>query len=128
MNLITSIAAAIGFGISDMPDISTAQVFKKQRGPAPAGKKWRDKNVYIPSGKNPNVEPTKIRNPKIAAQVQAMHDKWEATRNPFGSVNKQEPDPHSLTSIKKDLHVTRGVARMVKQRVTAGKEATHAPA
>ena len=38
--------------------------------------KWRHPGVYIPGGANRNVEPTRIRNPKIAEQVNAMYEKW----------------------------------------------------
>lgn len=52
------------------------------------------------------------RNQKIVAQVNAMHEKW--LREQFPSrVTKQEPDPNSISSIKKRHGVTRHVARMI---------------
>lgn len=76
MGILAQVAATLGlqsFG-------STAQVLNKQRGKAPAGQKWRYSGVYIPGGETRNVEPTTIKNPKIAAHVQMMHDKWWANR------------------------------------------------
>ncbi len=58
---------------------STAQVFRKHRGDAPIGKKWIS-GVYMPGGERCNVLPTIIRNPKVAAHVQMMHEKWLAAK------------------------------------------------
>lgn len=77
ISIISSIAASIG--IMDAVQ-STAQVFQRQRGKAPVGYKWTS-GVYVPGGERPNVEPTRIRNPKIAANVQMMHEKWLAAFN-----------------------------------------------
>lgn len=54
---------------------STAEVLRKNRGPAPSGVKWIT-GVYIPGGERCNVEPTRIKNPKVAANVKMMHDNW----------------------------------------------------
>lgn len=72
IGVLTSIAAAMGMGEADF---STAEVFRKQRGPAPHGTRYTT-GVYVPGGPRCNVEPTKVRNPKIAANVQMMHEKW----------------------------------------------------
>lgn len=104
MGLLMNIAAMTGlYGVPE--HTSTAQYFKAQRGPAPAGKRWRDHGIYIPGGANPNVEPTRVRNPKVAANVQMMHEKWFGRFPVFPM--KMEPDPNSISSIKKATGHTR---------------------
>lgn len=76
MNIIASIAAAMGM----MHIPSTAAVLQKQRGKAPSGKRFISTSVYMPGGPRCNVQPAKIRNPKIAAHVAMMHDKWYAKK------------------------------------------------
>ena len=79
MNIIASMAASLG--MFHIP--STAAVLQKDRGKAPPGKRWVSSSVYMPGGPRCNVEPTPFRNPKIAAHVQMMHDRWYA--NKFGA-------------------------------------------
>ena len=44
----------------------------------------RKRNIYIPGGSRCNVKSTIVRNPKVAAQVQAMHEAWSLKK--FGRV------------------------------------------
>lgn len=76
MTLINSLAASLGI---TSKNISTAAIFKKKRGDAPAGKRWIS-GVYIPGGERCNTTGTYPRNPKQAAQMQAMHDAWYAKK------------------------------------------------
>jgi hypothetical protein len=59
--------------------LSTARIFSSQRGKAPPGRKWAG-GVYIPGGDRRNVEPTSVRNPKVAANVQMMYEKWASAK------------------------------------------------
>lgn len=54
---------------------STAEIFRASRGKTPKGHKWKY-GVYIPAGERRNVDLTAVKNPKVAAQINAMHDKW----------------------------------------------------
>lgn len=58
-------------------------------------------------------KPIVVRNPKVHAQGMAMTEKWEREQWP-SRVNKPEPTPERISTIKKNLGVTRGIARMVK--------------
>lgn len=71
-------AAALGFlAAGGMPfSLSPAQEFHRQRGKAPPGKRWLNQSAYVPGGESCNVKPAIMRNPKIAANVQMMHEKW----------------------------------------------------
>lgn len=78
MNILAGMALAMG--LADMGRApTTAEILRKHRGPAPAGKKFIS-GVYIPGGPHCNVSPTRVKNPKIAAQMQAMHEKWLAAK------------------------------------------------
>lgn len=55
---------------------SRAKYLNHKRGKAPKGMRFISSSVYMPAGKHKNVEDSKIRNPKVAANVQMMHDKW----------------------------------------------------
>lgn len=68
------------FGSNQNLNLSTAQRLHKIRGKAPAGKKFVSSSVYMPAGPTCNVKPTKIKNPKIAAHVQMMHERWWAAK------------------------------------------------
>ncbi len=81
LGMLTAIAGMIGMARTADFD-STAEVFRAQRGKAPKGKRFVSKSVFMPGGVGRNVELTTVRNPKIAAQVNAMHDKWFAQRFP----------------------------------------------
>lgn len=74
-------ALASSLGLADGRDYSPAQILSEKRGPKPKGARWRSSSVHWPSGQRCNVERTSIRNPKIAANVQMMHEKWLAARN-----------------------------------------------
>lgn len=78
INIIMSIAAAIG--INNIFEVSPAQILHKQRGKAPKGSRFKSSSVYWPAGPFCNVEPTRVKNPKIAAHVQMMHEKWLAAK------------------------------------------------
>lgn len=76
ISIISAIAAAMGASV--LPRLekeSTAQIFKAHRGPAPRGMRYIT-GVYVPGGPNPNTNGTPVKNPKQAAQMQAMHDAW----------------------------------------------------
>lgn len=80
LNAIIAMATTLGMTLrGGENNFSTAEVLRNQRGPARAGMKYIT-GVYIPAGQHCNVEPTKIRNPKIAANVQMMHEKWLAAK------------------------------------------------
>lgn len=55
---------------------SPAALMQKIRGKAPKGCRWRSASVYWPAGEYQNVTPTKIKNPKIAANIQKSHENW----------------------------------------------------
>lgn len=74
-------------------------------------------NKYTP-------RPTKIRNPLVVANVQMMYKKWKAKGFPR-FILREWSDPHSLTSIKKDLHCTRHQARLVRDNVRAQQAGGH---
>jgi hypothetical protein len=78
MNILASMAAQSGIAMS-ISD-STARLYNKLRGAAPAGFKYIT-GVYRPGGSNPNVLPSICRNPKIIANVQMMHEKWLSAKN-----------------------------------------------
>lgn len=75
---ISKIATAIG--ILSAADLSPAFILNEARGRAPKGQRWISSSVYIPAGPRQNVEPTAVRNPKVAAQMNAMFDKWNNAR------------------------------------------------
>lgn len=75
-------------------------------------KKWRETTSrYKP--KDPQ-----IKNPKIAANVAAMHDKWLAMRAAAAPVNKPVPIWNSITNQKLGSGFHRHTIRM---RLEAGK-------
>ncbi len=121
LNLLASVAASMGM-LSGIPR-STAEIFREKRGRAPSGMKYIS-GVYIPGGSKCNVEPAVIRNPKVAAQVGAMHEKWLAEQFP-SRVTKLEPDPTSLTSIKKATGHKRHRIRAGLVEIAAAREAEH---
>lgn len=53
---------------------------------------------------------TPVKNPKVAAQINEMHEKWLAAWRERNVV-KQEPNPNSITQIKLRLGTFRSVAR-----------------
>ncbi len=69
---LAAVSAAMGLGIN-----TTAGIFSNERGPAPKGMKWRG-GVFIPAGPRCNVPGTRVRNQKVADNVNAMHNKWLA--------------------------------------------------
>jgi hypothetical protein len=73
-------AAIMGLAASWINPKSSAQKLHAQRGRAPAGKRWTFSSVYLPAGPHVNVKGTFVRNPKIAAQMNAMHDRWFAAK------------------------------------------------
>lgn len=75
----TILGMAVSLGMLPSPYLSTASVLNKKRGKAGPGRRWVS-GCYVPGGPNPNVEPTLVRNPKIAAHVRMMHEKWLAAR------------------------------------------------
>jgi hypothetical protein len=75
-----SLGAIIGLAASWINPKSTAQKLHAKRGRAPAGKRWVFSSVYIPAGPNANANGTFVRNPKIASQMNAMHDAWFAAK------------------------------------------------
>jgi hypothetical protein len=80
LNIISSLAAAVGIAGFTPEHYSTAQVLTKRRGRAPTGYYWTS-GVYVPGGETPNVDPTRVRNPKVRANVQMMHEKWRAKKS-----------------------------------------------
>ena len=42
--------------------------------------KIRRPGRYIPGGPRANVSATPVKNPKVASQMNAMHDRWYASR------------------------------------------------
>lgn len=97
IGLISALGAALGVGAS-LEKMSTPQLFHRHRGRAPTGKRWAMSGFYIPAGKDRNVEPSPIKNQKIAAHIQMMHEKWLKTA--FKPIVRQAPDTNSVTSIK----------------------------
>lgn len=59
---------------------SPSQKFHRERGKAPKGKRWVNSSAFVPGGPHANVRGTFVRNPKIAAQINAMHDVIEFAR------------------------------------------------
>lgn len=55
---------------------------------------------------------TKVRNPKIAANINIMHDKWLSEQFP-SRVNKPQDMAGSISTVKSSLHVNRGEARRI---------------
>ena len=80
LSSLLAIAASLGIHKS-ITEMSTAEIMREHRGKAPKGMRWRYPGVYIPGGDRCNVEPTRVRNPKVAANVQMMHEKWLAAHN-----------------------------------------------
>jgi hypothetical protein len=76
MSLLATMATAFGL---NKDTATTAQIFKSKRGAAPKGKKWIS-GVYMPAGPRCNVEPTKIKNPKIGKQMNEMYEKWRSAK------------------------------------------------
>ena len=74
------IAAFMGLAASWINPKSASQKLHAQRGRAPVGKRWTFSSVFVPGGPHANVNGTFVRNPKVAAQMNAMHAKWEAAR------------------------------------------------
>lgn len=70
---IVSAMAAISSILPSMPENILRGGNRDPRGRAPSGHKWRVSSWQMP-------RPTKVRNPKIAAQVNAMHEKWRVSR------------------------------------------------
>lgn len=60
-----------------------------------------------------------IRNSKIAANVNMMHEKWLAESFPSRHLSKHKPErnPLSLSSIKMRAGVTRAQARLMRSRM-----------
>lgn len=56
--------------------MSLAQMLQKQRGRAPFGFRWQSSSVYMPAGAKRNVLHSKVRNPLIAEQMNALYKKW----------------------------------------------------
>lgn len=81
LGIIASIAMASGLKETfDFNKHSTAEFFRNIRGKTPKGKRWNG-GVYIPGGSRSNVAGCPApRNPKIGAQVNAMHEKWWAAK------------------------------------------------
>jgi hypothetical protein len=76
---IAAVAAAAG--LSNIIGMSPAQVLNRYRGgKAPEGKKYKSSSVYWPAGDWFNCNMTRVKNPKQAAQITAMHEKWLAAR------------------------------------------------
>lgn len=98
--MVSAALAALG---SKIP-IEIAVPFK--RGPQRRRRTMRvSNNKYLP-------RPSPVKNPAVAEQVNAMHDKWLAEQFP-SRVSKAEPNPDSISSIKKLHRCTRHVARMM---------------
>lgn len=55
---------------------SAAQLLHAKRGKPPKGMKWRDRNVYMPSGPEKNVAGTKVKNFLIAENININHNAW----------------------------------------------------
>lgn len=71
----SALALSLGF---EEGKFSPSFLLRQQRGKAPKGMKFRSSSIYTPGGPNRNVEPTLIKNPKVAANVQMMHERWHA--------------------------------------------------
>ena len=54
--------------------------FTLQRGRSGRSKPRKQNSCYIAGGLNPNVRGAYVRNPFIAKQVNAMHEKWLAAK------------------------------------------------
>ena len=71
-------------------------------------------------------KPIFTRNRKVAANVQFMYEKWEQEQFP-SRVQKQEADPHSITSRKRsaaamNIRLTRSQIRMLLTEKQKAKE------
>lgn len=77
LNAVTAIGATIaGLMTFDSFKLTPREQLRQKLGKAPEGKKWSISGIYWPAGPNCNVKPTRVRNPKIRAHVQMMHEKW----------------------------------------------------
>lgn len=74
LSMLATIAHALGMQVG--PGVSTAKILNAKRGKAPAGRRWVSSSIYTPGGEYCNVQGTPVRNPKIAAQINAMYEKW----------------------------------------------------
>lgn len=74
MQILGAIASSIGL-MAPQEFMTSGEILRRHRGPAPKGMKYIV-GVYMPAGRTCNVQPAIVRNPKIAAHVQAMHEKW----------------------------------------------------
>ncbi len=77
MGLTAAMGAMASGGIPE-GILSPAQQFHRKRGKAGPGKRWLSTSAYWPAGDSCNVKPAMIKNPKIRAHVQMMHEKWRA--------------------------------------------------
>lgn len=64
--------------------------------------------------KNPK---TPVRNPKIAAHVNAMHGEYNRKKKTFTAVHKPEADPLSISTYKREHQCTRKEARAAIQKI-----------
>lgn len=71
---------------------------------------------YTPAGPNSNVRAAIIRNPKVAANVAMMHEKWLSNYFP-SSVKKIESSQFSITTLKHTHRCTRAVARTINAQI-----------
>lgn len=84
---LRSLMAAMGvMGLAPgwINPVSSAQKLHSQRGRAPVGRRWQSASVYMPGGPTPNVRGTYVKNPRIAADMNARHERIEEARNARG--------------------------------------------
>lgn len=75
IKFLPQVLGMLGLNLVPASDLTTGQIYKKWRGPAPRGRKYIT-GVFIPGGRERNVELTTIKNPKVAANITMMHDRW----------------------------------------------------
>lgn len=79
---------------------------------------------YIPGGPGCNVQPAVIRNRKVAMNVAQAYSDWVWACFP-SKVHKPDPQPLSLSSIKKQHRCTRAVARTILEGLGSAVNESH---
>lgn len=96
---LAGIVGALTAAMRNTGDIAAdgAEIIRRPRRISRGGsmaRDWRNhcNGKYIPGGPRCNVKGTFIRNPKVAAQVNAMHDAWSQARTARAIVASAEAE------------------------------------
>lgn len=98
----TGLLASVVAALSNTP--VGPNYYNQLRGPNPFKRRSRKPKEYYKGG-------TPIKNKKIAANVDMMFQKYLAAKAEHTPVHKQEPDPHSITTVKRRTGLPRHLAR-----------------